>query len=111
MDDILKKYLTDVILAVENIDTHLQHKRDYALFENNITIRSAIKYEFAIIGEAIYELQKLKADVQITDARKIIGLRNKVVHDYDAIDNAQVWAIIINYLPGLESEVRTLLSQ
>lgn len=46
-----KKFLADVIMAIENIDVHLQGKRDYNLFQNNITIRSAVKYEFSIIGE------------------------------------------------------------
>jgi uncharacterized protein with HEPN domain len=110
MDDEQKKYLTDILMAIENIDIHLQYKRDYRLFENSVTIRSAVKYEFSIIGEAIYELMKLKPSFTITDAAKIIGFRNKMVHEYDAIDHAQVWSIVVNYLPKLEREVKVLLS-
>ena len=97
-------------MSIDNIDTHLGGKRDFVLFENNITVRSAVKYEFSIIGEALYELLKLKPDFAITDAKKIISFRNKMVHKYDAIDNAQVWNIIINYLPRLAVEVSTLLA-
>ena len=111
MDDEHKKYLMDIKLAIENIDIHLNGKRDYFLFEKSLTVRSAIKYEFSIIGEAMYELLKLKPDFTITDGVKIIGFRNKIVHEYDAIDNGQVWAIIVNYLPRLESEVTSLLAQ
>jgi uncharacterized protein with HEPN domain len=68
-----------------------------------------VKYEFSIIGEAIYELMKLDKNIAITDAAKIISFRNKMVHDYDVIDNAQVWNIIVNYLPKLEEETKALL--
>lgn len=52
---------------------------------------------------------KLDKNIAITDATKIISFRNKMVHDYDVIDNAQVWNIIVNYLPKLEEETKALL--
>lgn len=104
-----EKFLSDIIISIQNIDTHLQHQRNFVLYEGNVTVRSAVKYEFSIIGEAVYELLKLNKDLPLTDARKIISFRNKMVHEYDAIDNAQVWNIIINYLPKLEMEVKDLL--
>ncbi|MDB5281268.1 MAG: hypothetical protein JWO06_343 [Bacteroidota bacterium] len=109
MDDEEKKYLADIVLAIENLDVHLQGKRDYRLFEESVTVRSAVKYEFAVIGEAVSELLKLNASIGLTSAVKIISFRNKMVHEYDVIDNAQVWNIIVNYLPLLETEVRQLL--
>jgi uncharacterized protein with HEPN domain len=111
MEDEHKKYLLDIKLAIDNINIHLNNTRDYSLFDRSITIRSAIKYEFSIIGEAMYELLKLKPDFIITDAAKIISFRNKMVHEYDAIDNGQVWNIIINYLPRLKVEVIELLEK
>jgi uncharacterized protein with HEPN domain len=105
-----KKFLADILHSIQNIDIHLQHKRNFVLFEGNVTIRSAVKYEFSIIGEAVYELLKLNKDLPLTDARKIISFRNKMVHEYDVIDNAQVWNIVINYLPKLETEVKDLLA-
>ena len=54
MDRQEKKYLADMLVAINNIDVHLQGKRDYEVFLKNITIQSAIKYEFSVIGEAMY---------------------------------------------------------
>ncbi|MBS1595284.1 MAG: DUF86 domain-containing protein [Bacteroidetes bacterium] len=110
MDDQQRKYLADILMSIHNIDIHLQHKRDYFLFESNITIRSAVKYEFSVVGEAVYELMKLKPAFTITNASRIISFRNRIVHEYDTIDHAQVWTIIVNYLPKLESEVKALLA-
>jgi uncharacterized protein with HEPN domain len=111
MEDEYKKYLLDIKLAIGNIDIHMNHERNYTFFDKSITVRSAVKYEFSIIGEAMYELLKLKPDFAITDAVKIISFRNKMVHEYDAIDNGQVWNIIINYLPKLDREITDLLEK
>ena len=110
MDDRQKKYLADVLQSINNIDLHLSGKRDFHLLNDNITILSAIKYEFSVIGEVINLLLKLDADIKIDDARKIVGFRNRMVHEYDAIDNTQLWSIIINYLPKLKIQVEQLLS-
>jgi uncharacterized protein with HEPN domain len=104
-----EKFLVDVQLAIQRIDIHLQGKREWNLFGKNITVQSAVKYEFSIIGEAIYELLKLKPDFELTDAVKIIGFRNKMVHEYDSIDNVQVWNVVVNYLPRLNEEITGLL--
>src|SRR5437868_6840249 len=109
MVDEEKKYLADILLAIDNINVHLQGKRDYTVFESSVTIRSAVKYEFSVIGEAVYELMKLKPAFNLTDAARIIGFRNKMIHEYDVIDNAQIWNIVVNYLPKLELEVKQLL--
>ena len=111
MDERFKKFLEDIAMAIDNIRFHLQEKNDFILFQSNKTIRSAVRYEFSVIGEALYKLLKLKPEFTISDSSKIIGLRNKMVHEYDMIDDAQVWNIIINYLPKLETEVQALLER
>lgn len=107
----LEKFLVDIKMAMDRIDVHLQRKRDWNLFSQSITVQSAVKYEFSVIGEAVYELMKLKPDFTITNAIRIIGFRNRMVHEYDAIDNAQVWNIVVNYLPVLQKEVEELLAK
>ena len=45
MDNKIKKYLTDVKIAINSIDEHLQYKRNYHQYENNKTIRRAVERE------------------------------------------------------------------
>jgi len=40
------------------------------------------------------------------DRTSIIGLRNIVVHDYDAVDYSRHWAVIQNDLPRLIVELK-----
>jgi len=37
------------------------------------------------------------------------GTRDKLIHDYFGVDYGLVWDIVVNELPGLETELRGLL--
>jgi uncharacterized protein with HEPN domain len=47
--------------------------------------------------------------IKITDARRMVDTRNKIIHAYDEIQPVQIWNIIINHLPLLKEEVEILL--
>ena len=50
-------------------------------------------------------------DIAISNSRRIVDARNKIIHGYDEIENSQIWSIVINHLPKLKNEVELLLSQ
>ena len=64
----------------------------------------------AIIGEAMNKALKIKEDLPITNARKIVNTRNYVIHGYDSLRNEILWAIVIRDLPVLKDEVNSLMS-
>lgn len=43
---------------------------------------------------------KIDPTIEIGDARKIVDLRNWVIHGYDKIDDIIVWGIISKHLPS-----------
>jgi uncharacterized protein with HEPN domain len=53
----------------------------------------------------------LKVDpyFQITDSRKIVDTRNRIIHGYDSVSDDVIWLIVNRYLPVLEKEVKELL--
>jgi uncharacterized protein with HEPN domain len=53
---------------------------------------------------------KLRTDIPITDKVKIIGLRNKLAHSYDEVEQVSIWSIIKKNLPILINEVELLLN-
>ena len=75
--------------------------------------RQATERNIAIIGEALIRLERTDPDTaaRMTDYRAVIGLRNRIVHEYERIDNVQVWTIIRNFLPILHLEVTALLAE
>lgn len=46
----------------------------------------------------------------IENSVKIIGLRNRLIHAYDSIDNTIIWAILKRHVEPLKIEVLTLLA-
>ena len=46
---------------------------------------------------------------RISHLPRIVGFRNRIIHGYDAIDDATVWGVIGSHLPALVAEVERLL--
>lgn len=105
------KLLTDIILAIDSIDEHLESKRIFAEYKANKTKRRAVERELEIIGEAINKLLKITPDIAISYARLIVDLRNKVIHAYDNVNDIVIWNVIMNHIPLLRAEVSQLLEQ
>ena len=106
-----KKLLKDIKDAVLNIDIHLEGRRIFEEFAASITKRRAVERELEIIGEATNHLLKRAPQIQISSARKIVDLRNRVIHAYDTVDEIIVWKVIITHLPQLLEEVQQLLEE
>jgi uncharacterized protein with HEPN domain len=108
MNDRVLKYLLDIQTSAKNISDFLGEKRDFKEFSNNLMLKQAVERNLEIIGEAVNNALKIMPDLPITNARKIVDLRNKLIHAYDSIDDAMVWAIVVRHLPVLYEEVRNL---
>ena len=82
-------------------------------YEEDQLLRSAVERQFEIIGEATRRLADADQAIaeKITGYQSIIGLRNRIAHEYDNIANQTLWNIIQNNLPTLHNEVTNLLEQ
>jgi uncharacterized protein with HEPN domain len=70
------------------------------------TLQWATDHGFNIIGEAARHVSAAtKTAYPMIDWRRIIGLRNIVVHDYDEIDYARHWRVIQEDVPKLVAEL------
>ncbi|MEZ3578255.1 MAG: DUF86 domain-containing protein [Muribaculaceae bacterium] len=81
----------------------------FKVFCEDLCFRSAVQWEIAIIGEAMNRILKSCPDIPITSARRIVNTRNYLIHGYDSLKEDLIWAIVINHLPLLKSEVIQLL--
>lgn len=72
-------------------------------------LQHAVERNIEIIGEAVNNLLKIYPEINITNARRMVDARNKIIHGYDGIQPEQIWNIIINHLPSLQIEVQKLL--
>ncbi|MFT5384304.1 MAG: hypothetical protein ACI8VT_002222 [Saprospiraceae bacterium] len=62
-----------------------------------------------ITGEALSRILKISEDIQIQNSRRIVDLRNRVIHGYDKVDNGVIWAILKKHLPVLKEDVNKLI--
>ena len=107
----IKKYLFDIHSCIDNIEKYISKPEIFANFENNMMLQQAVERNLEIIGEAVNNILKIYPEIEITDARRMVDTRNKIIHSYDDIQPAQIWNIIINHLPLLKQEVQTLLNK
>jgi uncharacterized protein with HEPN domain len=106
-----KKLLTDIIIGISSIDDHLEGRRVLEEYVKNKTKRRAVERELEIIGEAVNKLLKISPSIEISFARQIVDLRNKVIHAYDNVNDIVVWSVVMNHLPKLKSEVEFLMQK
>ena len=114
MEDRILKWLYDIKLSVEEIDSFfIDEKMDFFGYKKNIMRKRAVERNLEIIGEATNRILKRDPSLvaKIKDANAIIGLRNQVIHAYDNISDEAIWAIITNHLPTLKSQVIMLLNE
>ena len=106
----VKKYLTDIQISISSIYDFLNGEKDFNKYKANKFLRRAIERELEIIGEATNRLLRLKPDIQISGARRIVNLRNWVIHTYDNVDDVIIWGIVSRDIPVLKIEVDELLN-
>ena len=114
MDERILKWLYDIKIAIDEIDSYFEtHDKDFFKYRSNLMLKRAVERDLEIIGEAINRIVKKDESFhdKITNARAIIGLRNQVIHAYDTISDENIWSILINHLPKLKQEIKTLISQ
>jgi uncharacterized protein with HEPN domain len=112
MNEKLLKCLYDIILAIDEIDSFFDDKeKTYEGYRGDILLKRAIERNLEIIGEAISRILKEDPEFKIENARRIIGLRNQIIHGYDSVSDENIWGIIVNHLPGLKANVKNLISE
>ena len=109
MTDKSKKYLSDILIAIDLIEKFTVDISDFNIYQEDLKTQSAVERQLAIIGEALNQLRKINPNLEIENDRQIIGFRNRLVHAYDSIDNSIVWAIINRHLIKLKEEIEGLV--
>jgi uncharacterized protein with HEPN domain len=109
MEHNIKAYLKDIEQAIIEIYDFLPKECNFLAFQKDLKTRKAVERNIEIIGEAMDRIPKEDPKIQITDSRKIVDTRNRIIHGYDVVSDDVIWLIVNKSLPLLEKEVKTLL--
>ena len=81
----IKKLLLDILKSIEIIELRVQNFSTLAAYKNDLKTIDAVERRLAIIGEALWKVDKEDKTLAISSKNKIISLRHIVVHDYDIV--------------------------
>jgi uncharacterized protein with HEPN domain len=103
-----KLLLDDILEAIEKIKKYTNGLSFETFIDDSKTIDAVIR-NFEIIGEAANRLPEEFKDIYNSiDWFRIIGFRNRIVHDYMGIDFNIVWTIIQNDIDKLSFEIKVV---
>lgn len=103
-----KKYLSDILMAIELIEEFTLGITDFKIYDKDRKTQSAVERQLVIIGEALNQLKKIDPDFVLENDVQIIGFRNRLVHAYDSLDNSIIWAILNRHIKNLKIEIQNL---
>jgi len=111
MDIEQRAWLYDIYNSILEIDSFFNNQpKVFSSFQADLKTKRAVERDLEIIGEAISRLMKADNTIAISNSRKIIGTRNRIIHDYDNISDEMIWSIVINHLPILKAEVEAIIN-
>jgi uncharacterized protein with HEPN domain len=110
MGDEIKTWLADIKQAIVEINEFLPDQKNFHEFKKDLKTKRAIERNVEIIGEAANRILKQVPGIAITEIKKIIDTRNRIIHGYDSVSDEIIWAIVVKHLPRLYDEVNELLN-
>lgn len=107
----IQTWLYDIIKAIEEIDSFFKDTpKNFFAYQNDLKTKRAVERNIEIIGEAMNRILQLDGSIALSNSRKIVDTRNRIIHGYDNVSDDIIWGIIIKQLPLLKLEIEKLLA-
>ena len=112
MDNNIKTWLYDILSSINEIESYyIDTPKLFEIYQNDSRTKRAVEWNVEIIGEAMTRILKLDSEIVISNSRKIVDVRNRIIHGYDSVSDDIMWGIVIRNLPVLQKEVEKLLDE
>lgn len=112
MDNSIKTWLYDILNSINEIESYfVETPKMFEIYQNDLKTKRAIERNIEIIGEAMSRILKENNSIEISNSRKIVDVRNRIIHGYDSVSDDVIWGIVIKNLPVLKTEVSHLLNE
>jgi uncharacterized protein with HEPN domain len=83
---------------------------DEAAFYSDLKTQSAILHQLLVLGESVKRLSDaFRAEHPEIPWRLMAGMRDKLIHGYDAVDLTEVWRVAERDIPELLRAIEPLL--
>lgn len=106
-----RDYINDILNSIDEILAFVKDITYENLISDKKTIR-AIERNLEIIGEAAKNIpEEIKSRHSAVPWNEIIGMRNKIIHEYFGVDYEIVWKTIKERLPELKPKIEEIWSE
>ena len=100
-----KLYLEDIKESIKKIEKYTKGM-SFAVFARDMRTIDAVVRNISVIGEAVKNISKeTKSKNPEISWREIIGMRNKVIHEYFGIDEEILWKTIKEDIPIFKKQI------
>jgi uncharacterized protein with HEPN domain len=112
MDNEIKAWLYDILNAIMEIESFFKESsKEFTKYQSDLRTKRAVERNIEIIGEALSRILKRDETIVISNSRKIVDTRNRIIHGYDSVSDDVIWGIVIRHLPVLQIEIQALLGE
>jgi uncharacterized protein with HEPN domain len=112
MDNTIKTWLYDILSSINEIESYfIDRPKEFKAYKNDLRTKRAVERNIEIIGEAMNRILKEDDEIIISNSRKIVDVRNRIIHGYDSVSDDVIWGIVIKHLPILQKEVEEMLGK
>jgi len=110
MDNDIQSWLYDILTSIGEIESFFnQGEKIFENYQKDIKTKRAVERNIEIIGEAVKRILDTDEDVDLTNARRIVDTRNRIIHGYDTVSDDVIWGIIVRHLPKLKEEIEDMI--
>jgi len=94
-------YMLDMLLAARKVQSYTRNV-NWERFRDEDLIQNAVMHQIQIIGEAARKISRQYRDAHSEIPwQMIIGMRNRLVHEYFDIIPERVWDVVDRDIPEL----------
>ena len=102
-------FVEDILECIDKIESYIGNM-DFEDFSGDSKTSDAVIRNLEIIGEASNHLpDEVREKHHHIEWRRIIGLRNRIIHEYFGVSLKIAWQIIKNEIPTLREQIRDVL--
>lgn len=104
------KRLHDASSAAQYIQEFIDG-RTFQDFLADVYFRSAVERQFEILSESLNAASRREPELneRFPELPAIVGLRNRIAHSYDDLDDKTIWDAVVTELPTLVPRLQAAL--
>ena len=107
MDNNIKTWLFDILSSINEIESYfIETPKTFEIYQSDLRTKRAVERNIEIIGEAMNRILKVETTIEISNSRKIVDVRNRIIHGYDSVSDDLIWGIVVRNLPVLQKDLK-----